>query len=371
MKVKVRLAQMSALLLFILYLPRLSTAQDKCTVPYYSFGYRFGQNRPHRENIMHLNYFYQGAEFKLGWQTPGASQWQHAYRFPRIGLGINWNWFDNETLGKPAALYFFTGFPQFRSGRFRLDLELNLGAAYGFKPYDPIKNPSNKAIGSAGSVYFGIFAEQALRLTDHLELFIGQGLSHYSTGSLSYPNTGLNILMLKAGMNYQPQRAVFENRTIPKMQPSWSVSVNLFSGSKKLDAPTPNYEQYGLSLSLNRRLSYKNRVLLGYETAYNEATQMMYWDRTLRTNELISHALYAGHEFVIERFLIVGHLGLYLKNRPTDKGYYERLALAFEVLPKTYLSLQLKAHKVKAEYIELGLSHRIEIGKQTKTTSKN
>lgn len=334
---------------------------------YFSLNYRTGQNRPHRDIIRNLDFDCRGVEAKVGWQTPGLTDWQQAYRFPALGIGVNWNTFNNTILGNPAALYAFTAFPQFRFGRFRFDLEANLGISYGLNPYDPVTNPENFAVGSAVNAYFGLFLEQSFRVSPRFELFLAEGFSHYSNATLNYPNLGLNVFLIKTGIKYSLQPVSFEPKRKLVADKDWSLRFCLFSGMKKLTTPTPTYFEQGLTLAVNKRLSYKNLITLGYEAAYNQATQAMYWDRTLTFGQLISQAVYAGHEFLIDRFSIGTFFGIYLAHQPTDKFYYERLSLGYEVFPQTRISLCLKAHYIKAEYLELGISRQIRFGsKRTK-----
>jgi len=348
-------------LCILLVAPQVLVAQTKRSSDmFFSLNYRLGQNRPHHEVISHLDYFYHGMDAKLGWQTLGKTRWQQAYRFPSLGIGANWNTFNNQVLGSPGALYFFVSFPQFRYGLFRLDLETNLGISYGLTPYDPVTNPENFAVGSSVNTYFGLFLEPSLRIAPKVDLFLSGGFSHYSNATMNYPNLGLNVFMCKAGIRYLPSRTPYENREKISAPRDWLLGFTLFAGMKKLTTPTPTYYQLGFAAMVNKRLSYKNMVFLGYEAAYNQATQAMYWDRTLPFRELVSHAVFAGHEFQIDRFSIGTLFGIYLKHRPTDKFYYERIYAAYEISPGVRATLGLKAHFIKAEYLEVGLAYRFK-----------
>lgn len=357
---------------------------------FYGVDYRYGQNKPHRESIKNLTYHYQGVDARIGWQTFGNKAWQHAYRMPSFGVGLSWNTFTNDDglhtnsegvttqyndiLGNPFAAYFFTNFPQFRYKKFRFDLELNLGVAVGLKPHDEISNPLNNAISSTLNANFGLFLEQSYSVAPNFDIFIAEGLNHYSNAAIKYPNMGLNIMMAKVGVRYHPDIFEIEKRVKPKIDPFWYAGIGVTTGMKRLENPKPVYHEVALSASINRRLTYKNSVGIGYEVSYNTARQAMFSEE-LTTTERMSHAIFGMHEFVIDRFSIGIVVGFYVKNPPTGVCYtindselfiIERLNLGYDILPQTRVLLSLKAHRVKAEYIELGISQRINFVKKNR-----
>lgn len=356
------MARTSALLITIimavaLIMPvHLSAQSDSKTPFFFSLDYRTGKNKPHRPIIANLTYPYRGVEFKMGWQTLGKQPWQQAYRYPSFGIGVNWNTFKTDVLGDPFAAYFFTNFPQVTLPWARLDLEVDFGASYGIHPYDSITNPHNYSTGSAINVIFGLYLEQSFDVGKHIDLFVSEGFTHYSNGALGFPNLGLNIPSLKFGVRYQPN---FVER-IPKspresFHPKWQINTYLGTGMKTLFTPTPYYHEYLVAPTLYLRTSYKRRVGIGYELAYNEAIRGIYEQRNYTGKQLITSAIYASHEFIIERFTVVTQFGIYVKNQPSDKFYYERIGMGFYLTPSIRMVLNLKAHYFKAEYVETGL----------------
>lgn len=345
-------------ILFFLFAISLSYtfAQTEIKTPYfYSINLRTGKNKPHREVIKNLTYPYRGVDLKFGWQTIGKQPWQVAYRYPSFGIGINWNTFKTEIIGEPIAAYFFTNFPQITTPWARLDLEVDFGLSYGINPYDSITNPKNFATGTATNVFFGLFLEQSFDIDKHFDLFISEGFTHYSNGALSYPNLGLNIPLLKFGVRYHPQLEEKQNIELkPEFTKRWSIITTIAGGTKKLFAPTPNYNQLYIAPSIYYQPSYKRRVGIGYEIAYNEAIVGRESKKDYPFESLLSQAVFVAHEFIIERFTLNTQFGIYLKNMPSDKFYYERIGLGFYLSPSTRIVLNLKAHYFKAEYIETG-----------------
>jgi hypothetical protein len=333
-----------------------NTISNPATPWFFSMNYRTGENRPHRPIIKNLTYPYRGLDLKLGWQSIGKQQWQQAYRYPSYGVGLNWNTFKTEVLGDPVAVYFFTNFPQFTTPWARLDLEIDLGLSYGIHPYDPVNNPNNFSTGSAVNAFFGLYLEQSFHLGKYADLFISEGFTHYSNGALGWPNLGLNIPTLKAGLRFHPrQEPVLEKQFSNDFKGYWQLTTNLSAGIKTLWAPQPLYHEYLIAPTLYYRPSYKRRVGLGFELAYNEAVHGVWDKRNYTGTQLLTYAVYAAHEFVIERFTVVAQFGIYLYNMPSDKFYFERIGLGYYLTDHTRLVLNLKAHYFKAEYVETGL----------------
>lgn len=332
------------------------TLSHAATPWFISLNYRTGENRPHRPIIKNLTYPYRGVDLKLGWQSIGKKRWQQAYRYPSYGIGFNWNTFKTDVLGEPFAAYFFTNFPQLTLPRARLDLEVDLGLSYGIHPYDAELNPNNFSTGSAFNAFFGLYLEQTFRLGKHVDLFVSEGFTHYSNGALGWPNLGLNIPSLKAGLRVYPQAVpVKEKQFSNDFKGYWQLTTNLGTGIKTLWAPRPLYKEYLIAPTLYYRPSYKRRVGMGFELAYNEAVHGVWDKRHYTGTQLLTYAMYAAHEFVVERFTIVAQFGIYLYNMPSDKFYFERIGMGFYLTEHTRLVLNLKAHYFKAEYVETGL----------------
>lgn len=340
-------------LLLILFFPGFS--QDK-TPYFFSLNYRTGENKPHREVIKNLTYPYRGIEAKLGWQSVGKQNWQQAYRYPSYGIGVNWSTFKTDILGAPTSVYAFTNFPQLTTKWARLDLEVDLGISHGINPYDEITNPENFSTGSTINAFFGFYLEQSFHVSKNMDLFVSEGLTHYSNGALGFPNLGLNIPSLKFGFRYTPnpiERA--PKRTLPGVENPWQLNTFIAFGTKTFREPTPYYKELVIAPTLYYRTSYKRRIGFGFEGAYNDVFQAHYITRDYTGKQLLTAAVFGAHEFIIERFSILTQFGIYLHNKPLETFYYERVGMGFYLTPSMRVSLSLKAHYVKAEYVEFGI----------------
>lgn len=337
-------------------------SQHSSNPMFMSLSYRTGENKPHREVIKNLVYPYRGVDFKLGWQTTGERDWQRAFRYPSLGIGINYNTFKTEILGEPIASYFFINFPQFRTSWCQLDLEVNLGLSYGINPYNKITNPKNFSTGSSLNSIFGIFLEQSFHVSTKTDLFVSGGLCHYSNGALGYPNLGLNIPMIKFGIRNLVEAPDFiVSNEKPTFKHTLSINTYIGGGKKKLMAPEPNFYEVLVSPSIYYRTGYKRRIGIGYEIAYNQAKRGLNPPIEYTFQDLTSHAVHISHEYIIERFTILTQFGIYLKNQPADKFYFERIGFGYYLAKDIRAVLNVKAHYIKAEYIEAGLVYDLNL----------
>jgi hypothetical protein len=365
MRHRLLLKTVGFILLFLFSLTGFS--QIESTKPFFiSMNFRTGENVPHREVIKNLRYPYRGIDLKWGWQTIGDKDWQRAYRYPSLGVGVNWNTFKTEILGEPVAAYFFTNFPQLTTPWCRLDLEVNFGLSYGINPYDKISNPKNFSTGSSLNSIFGLYLEQSFHVSPQFDLFVCEGLTHYSNGALGYPNLGLNIPSLKFGVRHLSEKPVYlRKESNPSVKKNFSIITYLGAGTKKMDAPTPSYNELLISPSLYYRAGYKRRVGVGFEVAYNQSIKWLYKysnpNKEYSIEDLMTYAVHLSHEFIISRFTILTQFGVYLKNQPTDKFYFERLGFGYYFGKNVRIVLNVKAHYIKAEYIEAGLTYDLNL----------
>ncbi|MBN1925072.1 MAG: acyloxyacyl hydrolase [Prolixibacteraceae bacterium] len=330
---------------------------DSASVFFINFDYQTGENRPHRPIVENLTYPYKAANLKFGWQTNGKNDWEVAFHYPSYGIALNYGTFNTDVLGSPAAFYFFTNFPQISTRFFRIDLELNLGISHGINPYHEINNPYNFSTGSTINAIFGLYLEESFHLSPQLDFFVSEGFSHYSNGALSYPNLGLNIPSLKFGIRYLHEKPEYIGREEKlKFKHRFQLITYIGAGTKKLFGPAPSYNEVLVSPSFFLQTGYKRRIGVGFELAYNEAIKGIYKKENYSGKQLLTYGIHLSHEFLIDRFTILLQLGLYLSEPPSDKFYFERLALGYYLSDHVRFLLCIKAHYIKAEYVEAGLS---------------
>lgn len=184
--------------------PLRSAERGKRIIEFYP---RIGtlMERPNETPVMWKTMSY-GFTAGLGFQTAGEEYWHEYFGYPRYGLRLNYNHYDNKIYGDNIALYPYLQAPLVRSGAFSLDYSIGFGVAYHTDKFDPVKNPENVYIGSSFTAVIDLEVVADFQVSDHFGLFTGIGFSHYSNGAMSYPNKGLNAFTAMAGIRYQPRR---------------------------------------------------------------------------------------------------------------------------------------------------------------------
>ena len=345
-----------------------------------------------------------GTEFSVEFQTLGEKPWQQFNAFPVIGLGTVWlNLGNTKKLGNAFALYPYISFPLIRSKYFKLNLKAGAGASYLTKTYQNTNTNSlgdiipfdstNTAIGSPLNVYFSGGGS--------LEIPIGKGLSltaeytwnHISNGSTVVPNSGLNLLNGFAGIKYFPKYRKFKFPTkkilsdIPRKFTFEIIASGGFRQSYYLDNRT--YPIASLVLSAYRPITNYYRMGAGVDVFYDgvyDGTSL--YKRTYITTNELRNKLRVGtswhHEMLLGRLTAGFDFGIYLYdplkntspyvdasngslNKPLiypydinkeDGWFYSRATMKYALNNHLFISLGLKTHLQKAEFIEWGLGYR-------------
>ena len=162
--------------------------------------------------ILHTNDFLRGSNpevrtmnhntgfrLKYAFSAPEQSEEARIFRDAYQGLGIGYNDF-NPQLGNPLSVFLLQGARiASLSNRLSINYEWNLGLAFGWHPYNEETNPDNKVIGSRVTAYIGLDFYLRWIMSRHVDLNLGVGVAHYSTGNTQYPNLGLNTAFLNLG----------------------------------------------------------------------------------------------------------------------------------------------------------------------------
>ena len=345
-----------------------------------------------------------GTELSVEFQTMGRNSWQQFQGFPKIGLGAVWlNLGNPEKLGNAFAFYPYICYPLWRTKYFTLDIKGGAGASYLTKTYyntnkDSLGNllplnSSNAAIGSNLNVYFSGGGSLEIPIAKGLSLTAEYLWNHMSNGSAVAPNSGLNLLNGFVGIKYFPNYKSFRYPTrqaIPDMPRKISIEIIASGGFRQLYyRDNKSYAIASLVVGAYRPITNFYRMGLGldafYDGAYNGKTL---FNRTyLSTNELknkVRIGVSLQHELMLGRITAGFDLGLYLynplknlepyteaKNEILDKpliylyniekedGWlYTRATIKYALDKHLFISLGLKTHFQKAEFIEWGLGYR-------------
>lgn len=319
-------------------------------------------------------------EFRLAYtfQTSGKNAWERFWKQPKIAINaIYIDFGDAESLGTAYAILPELHLSLTRYKKLLVNFQFGTGIGYLTKPFDPIDNPNNNAIGSninnCSSAKVGIEYPWNERLTTSLST----GLVHFSNGLSSSPNSGINTYGASMNINYK-----LALRTPTELESKahkeeistrdagdqtfrrWIVDAQYHYGfTEHSTTGGPKYGVHAISLGAGYRYREFLTVLAGAEYEYNDA-KYTFFKRNFETEEdsrrmAKRSILYVENEFrygaVFNRFRLGFYVGWpYAKSKanymkvvtgiylPTIKGY-----------GKPYIGAVLKTHVAIADYLAI------------------
>jgi len=345
-----------------------------------------------------------GTEFSVEYQTRGKKPWQQFNAFPIIGIGTVWlNLGNPSKLGNAFAVYPYISYPLIRSKYLNLNLKAGAGASYLTKTYKNTNTNSvgdiipfdstNAAIGSALNVYFSGGGSLEIPIRKGFSLMAEYTWNHMSNGSAVVPNSGLNLLNGFVGIKYSPNNKKFRSPSklqledIPCKLSFEMIASGGFRQLFYLDNKT--YPIASIVIGLYRPVTNYYRMGIGVDLFYDgvyDGTSL--YKRTYITTNNFKNKLRAGaslqNEILLGKLTAGVDLGFYfydpLKNmspyndakngtlnKPIfysyninneDGWFYTRATLKYSLTNQIFISLGLKTHLQKAEFIEWGLGYR-------------
>jgi hypothetical protein len=383
----------------------LSYAQ---TFQNYSFKIQgiYGNIIPHDKHVLELikDPVY-GTEFSVEFQTMNDKSWYQFNGFPKIGIGAVWlNLGNPPKLGDAFALYPYVCYPIIKTNFLNLNLKAGAGISYLTKTYYntntdslghiyPSLTGTNGAIGSNVNVYFSGGLNLEIPIVSGISLTADYTWNHMSNGSAVAPNSGLNLLNGFVGLKYFPNFRNFHaplKKEIPEIPRKFIVEVMASGGFRQLYYKDQKTFPIGtLMLGIYRPLTnfYQMGIAVDgfYDGAYDGNTL---FQRTYLTTNELKNKIRVGvswqHEILLGRFTAGFDFGLYLynplknlepyndaKKAPLNKSliypynieledgwFYTRAVAKYAITNHLFISIGLKTHLQKAEFIEWGLGYK-------------
>ncbi|MBW6499452.1 MAG: acyloxyacyl hydrolase [Bacteroidales bacterium] len=323
---------------------------------------------PHAPNMdqLHTGLF---PMFHLGLSGTlnGAKPWHHAYNFPDIGITLMFADLGYpEVLGRAFGAFPHILLPLARKGKLSLNFRYGLGVAWLTNHFSEPGNEGNIAISNPLNILMNTSLELGFQLSEFFTIRSGFGMTHFSNGKTRTPNKGLNIPALKFALMYNvkpapelPQRQYSRQREAP-----WSIRVFGAGGYTRLYPPGgPAFAEYTLSATLGRPLSQKIMLGAGADVfwGYSDREVLRRLDREPASAAgLLKPGLHVSYEQLFGKTSLIIQQGIYLyaANNEDGKGY-NRAGLRHQFSDKWLISLTLKSHLFRADYIEWGFGYRI------------
>jgi hypothetical protein len=360
-----------ARLLIVLFMMLFSIASEGQNSPAHDYiisgqGH-YGYIISHRNNISHLikGHIY-GGELSYIFRTNGKKAWHKYYQYPELGFCALHLYLANpRQLGTFEALYPYTNIRLNKLKRsWKLNLRLGVGLACITKPFDRVTNNKNNAIGSYINGFVNLRIGYATMLSKSWRLDAGIGLTHASNGAIATPNLGLNIATVGMGLGYAfgNKELVYKKDTIEKFRNKWVPVVIGLVGVRELEQPDgAKYLAFGAELNVYRTLNRKNRLGLGAEFAYNNATRKIYENDSIYNvsfGDIGTVGAKICYEFVYDRVSLPVEFGYYLyKKQPAFGTMFHRIGVRYMLTKHVMTNITLLTHWARADYFEWGIGY--------------
>ncbi|GAB4143883.1 MAG: acyloxyacyl hydrolase [Bacteroidia bacterium] len=336
---------------------------------------QFGFLWSHRYNMGHLVKKHLGAFEITAWKpTCGDQCWHEPYNNPQTGLAFNYIPLGNpDQLGDAYGLYPFINYPlSSREKNPRLNLRLGWGIGWITKPFDPIENHKNIAIGTHVNTCFALKLNTLYKVNKLMYLESGIGITHFSNGAFRLPNLGINLPMVNLGLHWLIHEKKNSGPVVAdeRMQHTeslvndrkWHFSALFVAGANDINPPGGNkFAVTNMITYMMKQTARKHRFGGGIDLMYSQALRhILLYDSV---NVSVAGNLQPGVKFCYE--LVMGRLsypmemGVYLYSRYKENGpVYNRWGLRYLATDHLLLNLSLKTHFAKAEYWEVGAGWR-------------
>ncbi len=365
-----------------------TTNQDKIYPRYFTLDLKAQRGRHVTTGVEILEetieqYPYNAFEFRFGIRGYGQKSWHQIFRYPTYGLGIYQAFFSprNNQLGNPGAFYMFFNQSLLGNEKISFGYDLSAGLSYNFLNYDPDHNPEQLAIGTARNIIFQIEVETGFRILERLDGSVGLGFSHFSNGRIRTPQRGINLYHLSGKLRYHMGASYRKNglregwpkvrpepihHVIPKFNRRWEFyicpSAGVATPEEQINWEDRNIHYFMASIDLSTayHYAYFGKIGLGIDLFYDESLNEK--RGTPQSSLPFEDELYWGthilHEFMIQRFRVVSHLGITMSQREYKGKWFARIGLRYNFAKNLYFRSVLKTPGgFKADWIEWGIGY--------------
>jgi hypothetical protein len=255
--------------------------------------------------------------------------------------------------------------------RYRMDFKFGTGFGYTNRPYDPISNPKNVAIGSHINAMMCFALKQTYQVKNEA-LSLSIDMTHFSNGAFKVPNLGINLPYVSVGYKHYLQDKIHvQDRTkhnqtligsnfLTYQQWQWSVN-GMLSFKETMPIGGKKYPVYAGSLSLRNYFNAKSGVEVNLDIISKQA--LFNYEPMVGKSQLdiLQVGLSASYLLPLDRFNFVYGAGVYVRDRYRAEGpLYIRLGCRYYLSHRLSAFFGLKTHYAKADYLEFGLSYHVK-----------
>ncbi|MFI5151524.1 MAG: acyloxyacyl hydrolase [Bacteroidia bacterium] len=330
-------------------------------------GFQYGFIIAHHSDMLYLT---QGhiaiTEVCVARPTHGHHYWDQLFNYPEPGVSFCvFDLGNPQNLGNLYSISPYFDFPFNRSERTRFCFRVGTGLCYLTKPFDPVTNYKNIAIGSHVNGFVNLRLTWKQEFCKNFRSDLGISFSHCSNGAFKTPNLGLNMPALYAGLGYMIRPCGPRKRydTIPHCDQSRFFAMGIGTAVSQISPPGGHYfPGIVLTGTINRFWNSKNLWCVGVEIFYNEANyqEIHRNDSTVTRKNYIQPAFKIGYSLCVGRFSMPIEAGVYLYDRVSGETVpiYTHLGLRYQINHRLLAGVMLKTYFARAEFFEWGITYR-------------
>ena len=353
----------------------------------YQYGYVFPTNpflkgiNPELEKINK----YQTGNLRFGVQTDTSKLWYNLYKQPSYGLKLYVaSFFEPDFIGTPIAVSGFFNAPFIKKERFEFGYDFALGAAFNWKPFNPVSNNTNIAIGARQSFYVELGLHLKQKITTHIDLTEGISLTHFSNGALKEPNYGINTLAPKLALRYN-----FYDETVkkskflkPKFIKNNQIDVYVFGGVKNVIFDSINidlitkyegvyFPVYGVSFNIGRQVGHKSKFGLGFTSTVDHSidAQIAIDENDIEIQKTsytgkFQMSIYPSYELIIGPVSAIIQPSFYIyrnKALAHKSKTYQRLGIRYRFKSNLFIGMNLRAYDYHvSDFMEWNIGYTLK-----------
>ena len=310
-------------------------------------------------------------ELSLLKSTTGKNNWKSLYNYPEVGISLFYTSFSrSDALGNAFGVYPHINFPLLKTTKQNLKFRIGLGLAYLDSKFHPTENYQNLAIGSSVNALAHFMLNYQLRLNNKNSLSIAFSLIHFSNGSITTPNYGLNLPMASLSYSYQiiagengvsaTALSLFhyvKNKNLRlDIQSGWGIKSQTNIFNKRFHILTQSF-------TLFKTINKKSSVGIGLDFSWDSSYEKLFLDEGLPPPsglDFAKYAIAANYEMRLNKLAMKIGFGTYIYAKEKTEGpIYEKLALNYLFYKNIYASVELKAHAARAAYIAWGIGYQL------------
>lgn len=310
-------------------------------------------------------------ELSLQKQTYGKSLWQSHLNYPTVGVSAFYSSLGNiDIIGNAYALYPFINFPFTKSKINTFGFRFGIGVGYITKKYNPGENFRNTSIGSHINAAISLTFEYKRQISERLKLSAFAGLTHFSNGCSSTPNSGINIINAGAGLSYMLSEP---NNYIPKpkvktshegIDPEYYLGMS-FGIKRIIYNQRDNYAVYDLEFYAMDRIGEISKIGISMDLVYNKCNYISvgnYFGYNKKYNmlDILKPGIGIAYELLMGDFSFLVSIGFQTyKYNNNDKLCYQKLGAKLNLGKYLYGKIALNTHFGTADFIGFGLGVRL------------